>query len=385
MNKATFIILSLAIASVCGQTCTGNHLQEAFGFQMLSQPSSGSTHLFCKSLQNGQSCCSDETVQSFQQKTDDSITRLMNIVAERDKFMIQTRKSLLDMIPTFQRLGDAAYDAVIVLRKSIEEPGETFPIFNMLVLAMAQTLGKFSEYFSDNYSEFKNNFLDYQKTRSTCVVELAKVQAAAWCLACDPSYPQNGLNGNMELEIGEEAQKRILGSCYKFILRSDSQNSILFLHYLRGAFEKMITALEKIAEEDMTGVQDFIMAFSQATNDVPHSNDAKEPVKLPDDCTPAYCPWIFTKLFANGVLNETLLAAGGAFEAFEFESSQSSRILDEDGRVLQNNGQWNPEDDEAGVNVTFEENPGQVRNDDLSALRNGVIACVLIAVVNLLL
>jgi len=69
-------------------------------------------------------------------------------------------------------------------------------------------------------------------------------------------------------------------------------------------------------------------------------------------------------LFASGEVNKDLLAAGGAGT-----DGSRRRLLDESGlrgKMLQTG--WNPDDDEAGVEVSFAVNPGDVDNSSAGRL-----------------
>jgi len=98
MNKAILIILSLTVCSVFGQTCVGNPLTTAFGISPLANPTSGSTHTYCKTLKEGTSCCTDEVVNGFQAKANELIANLTATLQEI-KLSSILESLLLDLSP----------------------------------------------------------------------------------------------------------------------------------------------------------------------------------------------------------------------------------------------------------------------------------------------
>jgi len=85
-------------------------------------------------------------------------------------------------------------------------------------------------------------------------------------------------------------------------------------------------------------------------------------------------------------INEALLAAGGELISGTSPNDVYSDRVSREGeerdnkdafenivnRKLQGGG-WNPDVDEAGVDVEFSVNPGNVHNNNLSGFRNGLV------------
>lgn len=386
MCRSIFIILALTIASALGQSCSGNPLQATFDFTPLSSPQSGSNLNFCKSLKVGTTCCSDSVVNDFQKKSEQLIGRLTEVAAARDRFLIRARNSIYGLKPTLERLN-TAYEKALPNLGSVDPENALAMGF---LVGMSGALQQLSVYIMDNITNFQANFTQYQISRSVCVVELVKTQAAAWCLACDPNYATNGIS-NGQLSLSTDLQDRILDSCYNFIYLSVTQNSVIFIYYMRELFNGMANAMQSVADGNFDAATQFLASLMNYAPPTPTTNEL--PVELPLGCTSNSCSWIFNDLFKNGAVNETLLAAGGIIPDPE-EATSFARLVEERdeelpgrnsnkesiyqkfaGRSLQSS--WNPDSDEAGVEVSFEENPGKVDNNNLSAFRNGVIACAL--------
>ena len=389
MNKTIFVILALTIASVLGQSCSGNPLRAVFGFTALDSPKDGSNLNFCKSLKASTTCCDDSVVNDFQKKSDQLIRKLTDRVAARDRFLIKARNSVYSLKPTLERLI-TAYEKALPNLGSVDSDNA---LAVDLLATMSEAFQQLSIYIRDDITNFQANFTQYQKSRSACVVELVKTQAAAWCLACDPNYAAKGLS-NSQLSFSTDLQDRILDSCYEFFSLSATQNSVISIYYMREMVNGMANAMQMVADGNFAAATQFLTRLADYVPPISDNNN-ELPVELPPSCNSNSCPWIFNELFKNSLVNEALLAAGGIIadpkETTSFDHLREGR--DEElpgrnsnkesiyqnfvGRNLQSSSSWNPDSNEAEVEVSFEENPGKVDNNNLSAFRNGVIACAL--------
>jgi len=376
MNKIIFAVLSLIIASAIAQDCN-NQLTASFNFGTGSLQN-GNGLSYCQSLKAGQTCCDNSVIGTFQSKADQMIQELTSTVSARDQFLIKSRNAVYKLKPLLERLGTATVAALTSLL-TIDPSGVGLTQDDMAAIMtvanVAQMFSTLSAYLITDVSQFQTNFTEYQKGRSTCIVELVKTQAAVWCLACDPNYATKGVSGT-SITLSQTVQDRIFNACIDYISLSAMQNSVITLNFLMTDLSKMVNALESIANGNNNGLAELLsLNGSKPTNGPANNNET--PVEEPNGCNESGCDWLFTSLFANGKINQDLLAIGGEFNSM---FSSNRRILrNGEESTLRNNRvlQYNPGSDEAGVTVEFEENPGKVNNEDLSALRNGIIACVL--------
>jgi len=397
MNKIFIVLFAISITTVVSQSCS-NFLASDFGIQTLNSTTNETTGLYyCKSLNNSDSCCHATTINGFQQKADDMIARLTSLVSKRDIFLIQKRNEVWKLRGTLNRLKVASDNALLAITT---QGGLSFNISGgsggsgflgsgnggqaFAVMIVAAVFSEMAGQITENMTSLQSNFTLYQQKRSECVIELVKTQAAAWCLACDPLAGSKGLSGGL-LSLGYELQERIIGSCGEFIVLAAEQSIFLSLYYMSAALNGMANALERIGNGDLDGgVEGFFLAMTASSSLAPPSLDEQKVVELPSYCTKSQCSWIFEKLFYNGKINETLLAAGGELSSDTSGTGDMfTRLLrerddEEDvedvivGRKLQSGG-WNPDVDEAGVNITFSTNPGKVNNNKLSGFRTGLV------------
>jgi len=221
-----------------------------------------------------------------------------------------------------------------------------------------------------------------------------KLQAAAWCLACDPNYAARGVSnvsnaGNIELS--DNLCTRLQSSCYDFVSQAASQSALLSVRSLSSNLANMTLGLQRIMANDSTGIDTLATAQDTSTSAQTAGAPSSTPVARPPDCNgTASCPWICNRLFTpQGQVNETLVSVGGQIgDDTTTTTTTSSRLLQqqiEEGSVVKNKlfkrrtlqaAEWNPDQDEAGVEVTFADDPASV---DGSRLVTGTIIMSLMA------
>jgi len=381
MNKIFIVLFAVSITTVISQSCSNSLASylEIPNLQTITNETTGL--LYCKSLKNSDSCCSATTINGFQKRADELIERLTTLVSKRDISWIQKRNDILKHRETYDRLGIAAERA----RNTIEAQGN-YSRDRDSPSGYAHIAGYIfwrANSVIENITDIQSNFTLYQEKRRECIIEMVKTQAAAWCLACDPYVGSKGLSGGI-LNFSDELQNRIISSCSEFIDLAFYQDLILSLHYMRAGLSGMIDGLGKIINGDFEGgVETFSLAMNASFSLNPPPDEEKTIRHI--WCSPYACPWIFTDLFYNGKINETLLAAGGeiisATRANQIFGRVSIRIKERDNKDAFENivnrklsgGGWSPDVDEAGVDVEFSVNPGRVDNYNLSGFRNGLV------------
>jgi len=373
MNKIFIVLLAITVTTVVGQSCT-NFLATKFGFAVESNPIQSTGLNFCNSFKTTTTCCDSSIINTFQTKTNTLLTELTQLVSGRDTFLIQARKVAYSLRSTFERLKTASAAAVPNLEAAGNEAA--------FVLLMAVGFSEMATQMVDQFTTLQEAFIDYQTDRRDCVMEFVNLQAAAWCLACDPNFSSKGISGGA-LTISDSIKTKLVEKCVPFILLADSQNVFITLYYTSAIFSGIATAMEQIAGGNTQGgLQSFAMALVASANVTPPSSLTQTPVEVPGFCSENGCDWLFTDVFNQGLLDKDLLAAGGAFQE---EEDQGMRLLREKDhkrdsveikRTLRERmlTGWEPEDDEAGVEVDFQVNPANIDNDDLSSVRAGLIS-----------
>jgi len=398
MTKLLLVLLcSFTILLSSAQDCE-NPLLTTYNFTALSSPEDVTSDFkYCKSLT--QTCCSADTINSFKEKADDLISRLTESVAKRDIFLFDVRTKVIPKLQNkFQSLKNNAEKAIKTLNKKSHTKGNkktadttdtSDTTDNSEAIAVIQKFGDMKDQLGKLVPKAKAEMAHFQQFRAKCVVKLVKIQAAAWCLACDPDYTSKGITAG-SLELSHGLKQSLISSCLKYFTHSERQNSLLTFSYLSDSLDSLISGLKAIANgtEEETG--DFeSVAIESEFNSWNVTDDTQKPVYFPANCTSDSCDWIELALFVAGEIKEDILAAGGSFYP-EDEASDDDAEDDEDesgdeetrrlrGRMLQSG--WNPDENESGIEVHMQVNPGGI--DTSSAWRNGAfisgLLCLFIA------
>jgi len=366
LQKSLLALLILTIASsVSSTTCGSNPLLDAYGITAaFSNAQIVPGISYCKSLQGKETCCDADAINGFQDKADDLLKKLSSAVGNRDQSLIKIRKDVLPSLTgKLASLKDAANKAAAKIQEITAAGGsgdmET-DIMNAIVLAMAMVYSEMAKQLTDSLSVLRDDFTDYQKARSTCVVDIVKIQAAAWCLACDPEYTSKGVSVS-GIEFPDNLVQTLTDSCTSYFTGAVTQSMIFSIGLMSDYLSGITAAFKKVANGNANGAQDFMTALTEmAVSQASLASDSM-PVELPSGCTEDECDWIATTMFKGGELDVTSLTLGGS----EKSSGLGTRRLEEElktqkGRMLTNS--WDPDTDEAGVTVTFSTNPGGVDN-----------------------
>ena len=390
----------LITSQISAQDCD-NPLLTTYNFTALSSPEDTTDDFkYCKSLT--QTCCSADTVNGFKEKANDLIARLTESVAKRDIFLVDIRTKVIPKLQNkFQSLKNHAEKAIKTLNKKnnkgekkTHEKGDTSDTTettdNTEAIAMIQKFGDMKDQLGNLVPKAKSEFAHFQQLRAKCIVKLVKIQAAAWCLACDPDYSSKGITAG-SLELSHGLKQSLISSCLKYFTHSEKQNRLLSFSYLSDSLDTLITGLKSIANGTQEDTGDFeSAAIDSEFNSMNVTEETQKPVYFPANCTEDSCDWIELALFVAGEIKEDLLAAGGSFyeedEGSDDEEEDDDEETEDDeetrrllrGRMLQSG--WNPDVNEAGIDVQMQINPGGV--DNSSAWRQGAfvsgLLCLLI-------
>lgn len=368
--KHTLVCLALLCLSTISlaDDCK-NPLLAALGFTALSSPTSGAGLKFCRSLKNAQTCCSSDTIASIQDKISNLGQRLKDSVVTRDKAISEARDQLL---PAFSQSVKKLQDAVNKMASNPQLIGADTAILTAITTAF-DALGQEA---NNGAAGLKKSFGGFQKSRTSCVVEILKLQSAAFCLACDPAYASKGVAADGSITFSDKVCKRLQSSCFSFVTAAAAQSQLLAIKTMAEMIDKLTTAIAKVAKGDTSGATDMVGVFSSYSL----SETPTAPVQVPDKCTASDCQWICKNLLVKGKLQETTLVIGGSVtdptgmtpsgtggKRLLVEAEEGSVVKSKLGknRILASN-EWDPDQDEAGVTVTFQDDPAGVKPSDTS-------------------
>jgi len=365
LQKSLFALLILTItSSVSSTSCGTNPLLDVYGITAAftdAQVVSGLT--YCKSLQGKETCCDADTINGFQSKADELIKSLTSAVAKRDKALLSIRKDTLPSLSgKLASLKEASSKAVAKLEETLANGGSGdmgTDLMNAIVMAMAMAYGEMAKMLTDNLSSVKSGLPDYQKARTACVIDIVKIQAAAWCLACDPEFTTKGVSLS-GIEFSSNLKQTLTDSCFAYFTAAATQSMLFSMNVLSSQMSAITAALNKVAKGNANGANEFMTAFMTVSITEASLDASAIPVGFPDDCDEDECEWIPDTLFKGGELDEASLTLGGAVESNSGESG--GLVVNGANRIL-TAGSWDPDADEAGVTVAFEDNPGNVDNN----------------------
>lgn len=350
MNKVFLAFALLCITKVWGLACT-NPLRSQFQFTSppVAQVAQGISN--CKSLRNVESCCTTTSFNSIQAKTDSMLNSLRAEVIARDKNLQDIRINYLpNIVNTLERLKAASKR----LQDQAQEAGEQESI--------ADAFDGISS-IVDLIPKLRADIIKYQKARTVCVVQMVRLQAAAWCLACDGNYLSKGLSASGVLTLSTNACNRLVDACYDYFAGTQELTGLLELKLLGPLIESLTVAMEKFSVGDMSGVEDYIKVVDGLTNGSGPSSNAEMPSYVPASCTKESCPFICETLFSSSAsVDLTVLANGGQFVPTARLLLQRDERIEEKPRVrilVQGQG-WDFDNDEAGVTAPFEDDPGKI-------------------------
>jgi len=296
---------------------------------------------------------------------------LATAVGNRDKYLTTSRDTTLAAVQDkLKLLGVTATAASVSLALLDNTQTDTSATKNAGAKTLADALKAIvTDTTTDNLATLKTNFGAFQKARTTCISQLLKLQAAAYCLACDPTYDTKGVTGSTPSPVvafSDAVKTRVRNACFPYIKASDEQSALILGAIISPKIDDLNTALTGIAaapaKKDTlkTLINDFQIGAITTSE--------KKPVQTPASCTDAACDYILTTWFKDGALVQDLIAAGGAIDTTLSTAGMTKLTTDkndvtgtrllEQGRVLQTT--WDPTEDEAGVTVSFKDDPAGV-------------------------
>jgi hypothetical protein len=392
MHKISFLIFALAITHAFGQggTCDDTFAQTLditltlTTAPVVGSPVTAASLNFCTSLGGTWPCCTATEINAFQTKLDTLVEDLEEKVIARDTAILAARKDIVALKTNITNFIAAAALAEENIEDWTTATGADLPsgVTNAQALEIQAFITDFGGIVAEminstTFATLREGFATYQEARATCFTELIKSQVAGWCAACAEDVSAWGVDvsgASPVVTYGSDFEERLVEACVPYFEASEEQSQILRASFYIDNIDDLTTALGLIADDDTTGVTDFLtVTAAPATID-------EQPSEVPSGCDETACPFITSTVFVNGFLDQDALVLGG-------DVVTSRRRLQENRRRLQTNSEFNPPANEAKVTtIDFEANPGNLDNpNDLSALRVGVFSCIVAFFVALLI
>lgn len=300
MKTFSFILVSTFFAYLLAQDCN-NPLLNVFNLTGLQAPEPGNGLPFCSNLQNGQTCCSAETVQTFQTRLDNLTSSLQALAGDRDVYMTELFANYSnDFQSVADDLTDFSEDIDILQRDDPELGNEVRYQYNGLN-RIARALDNIDDHFRSNVQE-------YQQRRTACFNTILQVQSSAWCLACDPTYASIGVQPDGSVNTAPEVCNSIQQSCAPYLDRTGYFNPLFQAGQAYQRLVNLTRYLRDYKNNNHVIPQDVVLE-----NDIlVPVNDTQRTSAIPPNCTNETCDWQCSNFFSPSfVLNESIVANGG--------------------------------------------------------------------------
>ena len=375
------LILGLAASSVMTQNCAGtNSFFSLISFDTSKVIASGSAAV--KATADGAKCgwtagttdiCVAQADQTLLMTTIQTYitslkTTLQDNAGKRDQYFIDQRGEVVEVLASLRRLNELVSDATI--------PSSATDYVTLF--------GGFATEISKNFTAIVANLEAYQTARQGCMDNLLQTQAAIICTAAQQASGSTGstIGATSTIVLDDAVLGTITSSCYNYIDYSATQSSIIYTNLYGKVLSALVSAIEKLVNNDSSASTDFATAISEFSKITVPSTNYQIPVQKPTACTSATAAgcvdWVETNFFGtDGTLtqNSLITAGNGALITF------SRRLEEGNQRRLAATGGVVVDLTKYTFTTGFEENPGNVDNtkNANSALRNGIVACAVAA------
>jgi len=354
---------SLATSGDCSATSA---LRTLYGLSnSVTTPQTYSDLKYCKSLKNSSVCCTDTDINSFQDKTAALLTNLTSKVATRDTYLKNVQDNVLPGLKTslasFSSTAGQFATTMAALGGGGFGSNDTSDFTD--AIGVFQNASKVITSLSAN---LKTDYTNYQKSRSSCVVEMVKLQSAAFCMACDPSATSKGYNSfGVDFSISDRVCNRLKDSCVSYIAAAGDQNTLIQASYGAAVITSLNTFMQTFSDPNaFTDANAATTAAKLENFDVSTifsgiqkpASDLVAPAAPIEDCTSTSCDFVCGDLFYGAMLDQQALVLGGALVDMTSGRRLQQKLTRANNRVL-DSGSFDPDADEAGTTVTFEEDP----------------------------
>jgi len=276
------------------QDCN-NPLLDVFNIEGLSEPVSGEGLRYCPNLQQGQTCCSVETVNNLQNNLDSLSRRLEAIAGQKDIYIAQLNTNFSSQ---YQDLMDDLSD----LDNDLGALQDNFPEVGDPMRNQTDIFRLVSDALDDIDNSFSRALIAYQERRTACFTTLLQIQASAWCLACDPNYATQGVQEDGTVNASPALCDTIRNQCGPFLDQGIYLNALFHAQQSYGRLQRIREFLDAFRNNDRNAlpnitIEDGIFQSANAT---------ERTVSRPND------NWQCENLFSSQFLLDEEIAANGA-------------------------------------------------------------------------
>jgi hypothetical protein len=381
---ALFILSLIFLAS--SQDCLNPLISQLNITNPYTTPTQVTGLQYCTNLETPTgSCCSTEYINQLQNITTNVTSQIQALAGFRDLDLSETQDNIL---PNFQTLIDEFNNQLDILQSTNQTA------WNILNKAFKQ-FKSVAPSAQSTVAHLNNTLKQLQGSRVACYQTMLLVQAAAYCLACDPEYAENGVNTNGSINLSATLCTQMQNNCYPFIADSAAMSVLLTVQQYSALLQQGINY--------MMNLSSGVVSFPASTSDVPifvtptgPGGKKQKKVSIPNSCTAGNCPWICSNLFQQGVLNFNNLAAGGAeSDTTDFEASSSSSDDTPNNssgggknkaasRLLQTASTWDFDPVDVGATVVVSANPADVSQPLSAVIHFGSIIVMLAVLLTML-
>jgi len=352
MKTLSFVLASAFFACLLAQDCN-NPLLTTFGLEGLETPQVGEGLPFCSNLQNGQTCCSFQTIESFQTRLDNLTTSLQDLAGQRDVYLTELFANYSD---SFQRAEDDLTD----YSDEVSRIRRTDPALGDEIRSQYRDIERISRALDNIDERFRSSVREYQQSRTNCLNTVLKIQSSAWCLACDANYASIGVQPDGSVNSSPQVCNAIMQNCSAYVEQTDFLNP---LFQAQQAYQRLLNLTNLLRDYKRNN---FVLPENVTLdNDIFVSeNDTERTSGLPPNCTNGTCEWQCSNFFSPDlVLNNSIVSNGGGVIGGDDIDYPTIAVNVPQGRLLQNlqeESVWSPDLEATGLNFTVVDDPADV-------------------------
>lgn len=313
------LFASFTLASDCSNPLLRNNGNPT-GPEGLSEPTNITAKLlYCKRLALQNSCCDAKTINNFAQNITDRINQLSDQLIPKDIDLYKLQSAFT----TFQN----AYNNFSTYYNLFSTN------LNFLNVALQIRLGEYLKNITalwNRVSMFQTSLDEYQYNRQQCLITLHNITASLFCLACDPTYEDEGIvkNGTSStIYLNTDDCAAIKRNCEPYIDQSWKASGLLLISSAVYYVQNVTLALRNASIS--LKASDFYLTqpYPNMTINTTMPNLDLIAVNKPSTCiTKESCDWACHNLLTGfgEVLNIT--AVLGGIPIYENETFSTSSI-----------------------------------------------------------
>jgi len=204
-----FLIMTLLAFSAMAAECPASVLAEGLEMERLEESIAVTEEdiSYCSNLSEaGESCCSISAIESIQDKINDIIDQMEELMILRDEETAGAFTKIKEKFQETQEVMKEAGESVAELNEDVQEEFES---------EIEDLEEKFDEEFGE-VKDIKKDFRDMQKERVKCLRTLLDLQASAYCTVCQLDINEV-TEADGSLVPSQNVCARLRNGCFKFM------------------------------------------------------------------------------------------------------------------------------------------------------------------------